>query len=157
MNTIAPGSEDEVEESDFKPLTAEEAQQLRSRIVPVSLVRILMVQALVGVLVAMMAWGLTGRPAAAWSAAYGSLAVVMPAALFARGVRKHMASSNPGAAVTGLFGWELVKIVLTVAALAAAPWVIPGLVWLALLAGVVLTLKMYWFALWLQIRSVKPN
>jgi ATP synthase protein I len=59
--------------------------------------------------------------------------------------------------VTGLFGWELVKIVLTVAALAAAPWVVPGLVWLALLAGMVLTLKMYWFALWLQTRSVKPN
>ncbi len=105
----------------------------------------------------MAAWGLTGRPAAGWTAAYGAMAVVIPAALFARGVRKHMSSGNPGTAVTGLFGWELVKIVLTVALLAAAPWVLPEVVWLALLAGMVVTLKMYWLALWVQTRSVKPT
>lgn len=157
MNTIAPDAEDEAQESDFKPLTAEEAQRLRARMAPVSLGRILGVQALVGVLVALAAWALTGRPAAAWAAAYGAAAVVIPAALFARGVRKHMSSANPGAAVAGLFGWELVKIVLTVALLAVAPWVLPGVVWLALLAGMVVTLKMYWLALWVQTRSVKSN
>lgn len=157
MNTITPVPEDEAEESDFKPLTAEEAQQLRARIAPVSLGRVLAIQALVGCLVALAAWGLTGRPAAGWTAAYGAMAVVIPAALFARGVRKHMSSGNPGTAVSGLFGWELVKIVLTVALLAAAPWVLSEVVWLALLAGMVVTLKMYWLALWVQTRSVKPT
>lgn len=157
MNTIAPDPVDEAEESEFKPLTAEEAQRLRARIAPVSLGRVLVIQALVGCLVALAAWGLTGRPSAGWTAAYGAMAVVIPAALFARGVRKHMSSGNPGTAVTGLFGWELVKIVLTVALLAAAPWVLPEVVWLALLAGMVVTLKMYWLALWVQTRSVKPN
>jgi len=44
-------------------------------------------------------------------------------------------------------GWELVKIVLTVAMLAAAPRLVPGLSWLALLAGMVITMKTYWIAL----------
>lgn len=45
------------------------------------------------------------------------------------------------------FVWELIKIALTIALLAAAPWLISGLVWLALLAGVVVAMKMYWVAL----------
>jgi len=153
--TPDPGDEDA--ESDFKPLSADEAQRLRARIAPTSLGKVLVWQVLVGSLVAVVAWWSTGRPIAGWSAAYGALAVVMPAAVFARGVRRPMSSGNPGAAVTGLFGWELVKIVLTVALLAAAPRLIPGLVWLALLAGMVLTMKMYWIALWAQSRSVKPS
>ena len=52
-----------------------------------------------------------------------------------------------GGALTGLFGWELVKIALTVAMLAAAPRLVPGLSWLALLAGMVVTMKTYWIAL----------
>jgi ATP synthase protein I len=43
--------------------------------------------------------------------------------------------------------WELVKIALSVAVLAAAPRLVHGLNWLALLAGVVLATKMYWVAL----------
>ena len=157
MSTITPDPGDEGDESVFKPLSAEEAQQLRARIVPLSLGKVLTGQVLAGLLVAVVAWGLTGRPIVGWSAAYGALAVVIPAAVFARGVRRHMSSSHPGAAVTGLFGWELVKIVLTVVLLAAAPWLVSGLVWLALLVGMVLTMKMYWIALWAQSRSVKPN
>lgn len=154
---MARFSEDEAEESGFKPLTAEEAQRLRSRMAPISFWRILLSQILVGFLVALAVWGLTGQQASAWSAAYGAMAVVLPAAVFARGVRKHLLTRSPGAAVAGLFGWELVKIVLTVVLLAAAPAVIPGVVWLALLVGMILTLKMYWVALWVQSRPVKPN
>ena len=50
-------------------------------------------------------------------------------------------------AMAGLMGWELVKIALTVAMLAAAPRLVPGLSWLALLAGMVITMKTYWIAL----------
>lgn len=49
--------------------------------------------------------------------------------------------------MTGLFGWELVKVAMTVAMLAAAPRLVPGLSWLALLAGMVVTMKTYWIAL----------
>ncbi|EER60107.1 ATP synthase I chain [Acidovorax delafieldii 2AN] len=148
MKTIAPETEIEAEDSDFKPLTAQEAQQWRSRNPPVSVWRIVVGQVLVGALVAMLAWALSGRAQVGWSAAYGALSVVVPAALFARGVLRRKASENPRAAMVGFFGWEIAKIVLTVALLAAAPRLVPGLSWLALLVGMVFTMKTYWVALW---------
>jgi len=99
----------------------------------------------VGAVVALLAWWLTGRLPVAWSAGYGALSVVVPAALFARGMARRR--STAGAAMVGLLGWELVKIALTVAMLAAAPRVVPGLSWLALLVGMVVTMKTYWIAL----------
>ncbi|MDP4075013.1 ATP synthase subunit I [Acidovorax sp. A1169] len=147
MKTIAPETETEAEDSDFKPLSAQEADQWRSRNPPVSMWKVVAGQALVGVLVGLVAWGLTGRAEVGWSAAYGALAVVAPAALFARGMSRQMASGNAGASMAGFFGWEIAKIVFTVALLAVAPWVVPGLVWLALLAGMVVTMKTYWVAL----------
>ena len=104
-------------------------------------------QVVVGVLVALVAWGLTGKVAVGLSVAYGALAVVVPAALFARGVLRHKASLDPRAAMVGFFGWEIAKIVLTVALLAAAPRLVSGLNWIALLAGMVITMKTYWVAL----------
>jgi ATP synthase protein I len=44
----------------------------------------------------------------------------------------------------------MVKVVLTVAMLFAAPGLIPDLNWLALLAGFVVTMKVYWVAMWLH-------
>ena len=52
--------------------------------------------------------------------------------------------------MVGFFGWEMVKIVLTVAMLAAAPRLVAQLSWLALLAGMVVTMKTYWIALMVQ-------
>ena len=147
MKTIAPETETEAEESDFKPLTAEEAVVWRSRNPPISVWKVVAGQALVGMLVGLLAWVLTGSVLVGWSAAYGALAVVVPAALFARGVLRHKASFNPRAAMVGFFGWEIAKIVLTVALLAAAPWVVPGLNWVALVVGMVITMKTYWVAL----------
>lgn len=46
-----------------------------------------------------------------------------------------------------VFVWESIKIVLTVAMLVAAPWLVGGLNWLALVAGVIAALKTYWIAL----------
>ena len=144
----ASEAESGVEDSDFKPLTAQQAQEWRRRQPPLSVWRIVAAQALVAVLVALLAWWLTQRVQVAWSAAYGGLSVVLPAALFARGMARKRTSA--GAAMAGLMGWELVKIVLTVAMLAAAPRLVPGLSWLALLAGMVVTMKTYWLALWVQ-------
>lgn len=145
MQKIAPDTEAEAEELDFKPLTAQEAQEWRRRHPTRSVWRLVAAQALMGVLVALVAWGLSGERHVAWSAGYGALAVVLPAAVFARGMARQRRAA--GAAMVGFMGWELVKIMLTVAMLAAAHLWVPRLSWLALVLGMVVTMKTYWVAL----------
>ena len=147
MKTIAPETETEAEDSDFKPLTAQEAEHWRRRNPPVSPWKVVLGQSLVGVVVALVAWMWTQDVRAGWSAAYGSLAVVVPAALFAYGVLRQKSAPRPGLAMLGFVGWEAAKIVLTIALLVAAPRVVPDLNWLALVAGLVITMKTYWVAL----------
>src|SRR5674476_301100 len=106
MPIIAPISEFDADEFDalpFKPLTAQEAQALRKLQPPVSPWRIVGLQVVVGLLVALAAWAFTGRAAAAWSAAYGALAVVD---------------------------------------------------WLAMLIGLIATLKVYWLALLMRPKRI---
>lgn len=157
MNHQAPESEFEDEESQIKPLTPQEAAAWRKRQPRMSMWRILAAQALFGALVALLAWWVAGR-VAGWSAAYGALAVVVPAALFARGVARNSgsAASAPGA-IARLFVWEFVKLVLCIAMLAAAPFLIPNLHWLALLAGLVVTMKTYWLVLMTGRSSVRKT
>ena len=151
MKTIAPfDTEAEAEESDFKPLSAEEAQAWRRHHRAVSVWRVLAMQVLAGVLVVLLAWLVTGKASIAWSAAYGVLAVLVPTLLFARGLQRQQFAKSASAAMLGFFVWELLKIVLTVAILAAAPKVVAQLSWLALLAGMVVTMKTYWIALLVQ-------
>lgn len=150
-------AEDSAEELDFKPLTAEEAQQWRKQNpAALSLWLILFWQVLAGCVVAVVAWLVTGRSSVGWSAGYGALAVVLPAALFARGVSSGLMRLLPGGAMLGFFVWELVKIALTIAMLFAAPKLVVALSWLALLAGFVVTIKVYWVALVLQSRRRHP-
>ena len=144
MKPVDLQAEAEAQDDDFKALSAEEAAQWRQRHPLLSPWRIVAVQAAATALVALAAW-LWSSPVAAWSAGYGGLAVVLPAALLARGVQRRRATA--GAAMAALMGWELVKIALTVAMLAAAPRLVPGLSWLALLAGMVVVMKTYWVAL----------
>lgn len=146
MQPLAFDTQAEDDEQDFKPLSAHEAQAWRMRHPSVSVWRMVAMQALVGVLVVLVAWWVSGQEYIAWSAGYGALAVVLPAALFARGMGRRRQSA--GAALAGFFGWEMAKIGLTVAMLAAAPKLIAPLSWLALLAGMVATMKTYWVALW---------
>ncbi len=136
-------TETEAEPDDFKALSAEEAAQWRQRHPALSPWRIVAVQAAACVLVVLVAWAFGSRMA--WSAGYGGLAVVLPAALLARGMQRKRATA--GAAMAALMGWELAKLALTVAMLAAAPRLVPGLSWLALLAGMVVVMKTYWIAL----------
>ena len=153
MPIIAPGSgfdDEEPEDSDFTPLSVQEAQALRERNPPVSLWWVVRWQLAVGLLVALAVWGVTRSTVAGWSAAYGALAVVLPAALFARALSRQSRVNNPGAALVGFFVWEMVKVALTIAMLVAAPRLILGLNWLALLAGFVITMKVYWVAMWLR-------
>lgn len=150
MSIITPGSgfdTDESDELEFKRLTAQEAQALRERQPPVSPWRIVGWQVVVGTLVALAAWGWTGRVNAAWSAAYGALAVVIPAVLFARGLMSQFSSINAATAGFGFFVWEAIKIAVSVGMIFAAPQLVVDLDWLAMLIGLIVTLKVYWVAL----------
>ena len=101
MKHQAHESEFEDEEPQIKPLTPEEAAVWRKRQPKMSMWRIVALQVLVGVVIALVAWLVAGR-AAGWSAAYGALAIVVPAALFARGV----ARNSGGAANAGVAGGD---------------------------------------------------
>ena len=145
MTRIPP--EDQEDAQDIAPpLTAQEVRELRPSQPLLSVWRVVVAQCFVGLLVFVVAWWVSGQ-AAAVSAVYGALAVIIPAALFARGLTSRVSSSNAGAAVFGFFLWEMVKIGLTVALLVAAPRMVSDLSWPAMLVGLVVTMKVYWVAL----------
>jgi ATP synthase protein I len=144
---VAPLPETIDEEPPFEPLTAQEARRLREQNPPLSPWWVVAGQAAMGLVVALAAWAVTGRQNVGWSAGYGALAVVIPAAIFARGLTGRFASLNAGTAAFGFMVWEMVKIAASVALLAAAPKLVPALSWPALLVGLVLTMKVYWVAL----------
>ena len=148
MKTIARKDEQVAEDLDaeYKPLTADEARELRARHPSISPWWVIAGQLVVGLLVALAAWGLTGRQNLGWSAAYGAIAVVIPAAVFARGLTGRFSSLNPGTAVVGFFLWEMVKMALSLAMLFAAPMLITALSWPAMLVGLVVTMKAAWLA-----------
>lgn len=94
------------------------------------------------------------------SVAWGMVAVVLPSMVFVRALSRQMQRSDARTALVGLFVWELVKVVLTVALLLVSPYLISDLNWLALLVSFVVTLKVYWLAIalgWMQRRSIPFN
>ena len=147
MRKIAPLPDTTEDEPPFKPLTADEARRLREQNPPVSPWWVVAGQASMGLLVALAAWAFTGRQNVGWSAGYGALAVVIPAAIFARGLTGRFASLNAGTAAVGFMLWEMVKIATSIALIGAAPKLVSDLSWPALLVGLVLTMKVYWLAL----------
>ena len=115
-----------------------EAQALREAQPGVSPWRVVVAQALAGVVVAGLAWWLTRQMNVFWSALYGAAAVVVPSSLMARGMTSRLTSLNPGLSAVGFMLWELVKLGLTVVLLALAPKLVPGLSWPALLVALVI-------------------
>ncbi|WP_271007287.1 ATP synthase subunit I [Paucibacter sp. B51] len=156
------GSQDGAAEAAFKTLTREEAQALVAQHPPLSPWRVVGAQAVIGVLLTVL-WGLgawlvgdssLGGMEKARSALCGVAAVVLPNALMAWGMTG-LFRGIPGAAVLGFMFWELIKIMLAVAILAAAAKWMPGLYWPALLVGLIGCLKVNWVALLLQGRFSK--
>jgi ATP synthase protein I len=146
-------------EASFKPLSAEEAQAWRQNNPQASPWLVLFLQVGVGALLALMTGLITGQFHLAASSAWGTLAVVIPGVVFVRALSRQMRRKNLHSALVSLFVWELVKIVLTVALLLVAPKVIANLSWFALVAGFVVTMKVYWLAMalgWMQ-RKSKPS
>lgn len=152
---------DEWQEPEFKSLTREEAREWRKRQPTLSIWRLVVVQLFVGLLLGVLSWLLTQRAQVAWSVLYGSAAVVMPSALMAYGLTSSalarlMAGFAQVAFASFLF-WEGVKVLLAVAMLWLAPQMVPGLSWLGLLLGLVVTLKVYWAGFLIQSRRSKQN
>jgi ATP synthase protein I len=157
---------DDPEEAPFQPLSAEEARLWRQRQPAVSPWRIVAWQAGVGVLAAGLTGlvgllsGWAGSVSGAWAVAgsvlYGAWAVVLPAALLARKMSRPVAGQAGAAGVFLLrfFMWELTKLVLTVALLAAAPWWFPNVNWLALVGGLVVAMKTHGVAAWFALRRL---
>ena len=138
---------DEDADKSFKPLTREEATALRAQEPPVSPWRVVAVQAVVGVVAALIGWLVTGRTEVGWSLLYGAATVVLPGALMARGMTSKLSSMAPGASAVSFMLWEMVKIGVSLAMLVVAGRVVQPLVWPALLVGLVVCMKVYWAAL----------
>lgn len=164
-STTVPSGQDQTPEADqadgvfgaeFKPLTADEARQWRVSNPAKSPWWVVLWQVVAGAVFAVAA-GLVGGGSAGVSAAYGTAAVVLPAALMVRGLRRQGGLAQANAALVGFMVWELVKIALTVAMLIVAPKLIQPLNWLALVAGFVVTMKVYWVAAWLHSRRRNLN
>ncbi|MFN9709081.1 MAG: ATP synthase subunit I [Burkholderiales bacterium] len=140
-----PGSEIEDGSSHIKPLTRNEAQAIRARFPVVSPWKVLGLQAMVGfALSLLMAW-VWGGSKTFWSALYGTLCVVLPGAVMARGMSR-ISRQPPAAALLGFMVWEAAKVAVAVALLVFAV-AIPGLQWPALLLTMIVSMKVNWLAL----------
>jgi ATP synthase protein I len=100
------------------------------------LVSLQVVSALVGVLIGAAMMGLRG----AVSAGLAGLVCVAPSLMLASYLK--VSAKRPGGvqAMTLLFG-EAFKIFLTIALLLLLPWVYPGLLWGAVVMGLIVTLQ----------------
>lgn len=159
--TGQPSDENAEQQESFKTWTKEEAQAWRSNNPSLSPWRVVAVQAAAGLLCSAAVWAWTQRSGAAWSALYGAAAVVLPSVLLARGMTRDL-GNTPGAAAAAAFRfmfWEIVKIGAAVAMLLAAPRVVHGLSWPALLVAMVVCMKVNWWALlWRRKPAVtEPN
>jgi ATP synthase protein I len=139
--------EDEGASRPFKALTREEAQALAARNPSVSPWRVIVVQAAVGLVMAVLAWFITDKQGLVWSVLFGAATVVVPGALMARGMTSRLTSMAPGVSAVSFMLWEFGKIGVSVVMLALAPKLVPDLSWPALLVALIVCIKVYWVAL----------
>jgi ATP synthase protein I len=146
-DTIArgSGSDDESDPAPWQTLTAAQAQELRERDPSISPWRVVVAQAVAGVVCVAVVWAVTQRASAAWSALYGAAATVIPGALLARGMTR--GTSGPVASAAGFMFWEMLKVGVAIAMLVIAARVVADLSWPALLVTMVVCIKVNWVAL----------
>jgi ATP synthase protein I len=138
---------DNADKNDFPaPLTRDQARALRERLSSVSPWQVVAAQAVAGLVVAGLGFSVSGRAEVAWSALYGAASIVIPSAVLARGVAR-LSGAGVAVSAVGVLIWEGVKVLLTVAMLAAAVRVVPGLSWPALLVALTVCLSMVWLSL----------
>lgn len=154
--------DDETEQEEIIPWTAEQARAWREANPTPSLWRLWRIQVAVGGVLVLLVWLLQMQ--AGWrfgvvpSAAFGVLAVLGPSALATAGVlrgwRRQMQAQRKvggaGLSFVTILMWEGFKVLFTIALLALAPQVLrEWMSWPAMLAGFVVTLKAYWWA-WIR-------
>lgn len=147
------GYEDEADERPFKRLTRAEAEEWRARHPVLSPWRVVAAQAAFGVVIAALAWLFSGSSSVAMSALYGAAVVVIPALLMARGTTSPLSRMSPATGALSVLVWAMVKIGASVLLLVAAPKVVQGLSWPALLIALVLCMQIYGLALLWRGRS----
>ncbi len=113
--------------------------------------RLIAIQVLLGVLVALIWGALSGSRSALLSSLYGAAVAVLPNVLMVRG----LFGRNAGRSVVGLLFWELIKIGASGAMLALSPSLVPSLNWVAMLVTMVLCMKVIGAALLMQGREKK--
>ncbi len=131
----------------FRVLTRQEAQTLAAQQPTVSPWRVLVAQSLLGAATAVLLGLLWRDETVALSALYGAAVVVVPGLLMARGMTSRFSRMNAGTSAVSFMLWEMVKIAVSVALLMLAPKFVQPLSWPALLAALVLCIKVYWLAL----------
>lgn len=105
-------------------------------------VRLQFVAAILGCAICAGFWGWRGGI----SAAFGGVSCAVPSLLFA--LRLHAVTGRPGAShVSAFFIGEAIKIVLTIAILASAYFLYPGVHWGAVVIGLIVTLQANFLAL----------
>ena len=139
--------DDQDDEAASRPLTRAEAQALRERQPQVPAWWVVAAQAVVGGVVAMLAWLIADERAAWASALYGAAVVVVPGALMARGMSSRISSVSPGASAVSFMLWEMVKIAVSVLMLALAPKIVQPLSWPLLLVSLAVCMHVYLLAL----------
>ena len=136
----------DADQAAFKPMTRAEAEAFQRDHPVLSPWRVIAAQAALGA-VAVVVAALVGGRIAAISAAYGAAIVVVPGALMARGATSRLSSLSPVISAVSMLWWGFVKMALSVAMLVLAARIVPGVIWPALLASMVLCMLSYWFAL----------
>ncbi len=142
-------------EEDFKRFSPEQAAEFRSRHPTVSPWWVVLAQAVIAVLMALTVWWVTGAAGLCLSMLYGSAVVVVPGALLARGITGRPAGMAAASRVVSFMVWQLVKVSLSVVMLMLAPKIVQPLSWPALLAAMAVCLQVYWFALLWRGRRLK--
>jgi ATP synthase protein I len=96
--------------------------------------------------------------AQAKSLIYGGVAVIAPAALMVLGMNGSLMrrlSAYPAGPLLGFAILELIKLLLSVGLMFAAPQAVENLSWLAMLVGVVVALKVHWLVLGFRTMRVR--
>jgi len=134
-------------EDEVHTLTKDEAAVVKASNPPLNPWRVVAWQMLTVVALGLIALAVTQKWSVVYSLVWGGLCVVVPSAIFARGLMSKATLMNAGSATAGFFLWEMVKVALTLAMLFVAMRVVNNLSWPALLVGLVVTMKVYWLAL----------
>ena len=137
---------DDTDERPVRRLTRAEAEAFRREHPPLSPWRVVAAQLALGLVAALVAWLVAGAIGAV-SALYGAAVVAVPGALMARGATSRLSSLSPAISAASMLSWAFAKIALSVVMLVLAARIVPGVVWPALLASMVLCMQSYWFAL----------